>query len=224
MKKSCCCTGHRPQGFPFEYGKDKKRHKVYLKTLEEKIKLAITEYGITNFISGMAVGVDLDFAEIVLKLRDKYAITLECAIPCQNQTMKWNDTDKLRYENILTRANEVTLISIHYTPECMLQRNRYMVDKSCLVIAVFNGIEKGGTWYTVNYANKENKIIELIKLDKIEKIIKENKKLIRNIIIAISVFVAICLIQFICIYAIKGDETWEFYKEFWNWYKQLIKI
>ncbi len=69
--KTCCCTGHRPKGFPFKYGIDKQKHNAYLKTIEQKIELAITEYGITNFISGMALGVDLDFAETVLKLRNK---------------------------------------------------------------------------------------------------------------------------------------------------------
>ena len=164
MIKTCCCTGHRPQGFPFRYGVDRKKHNTYLKMLKEKIELAINEYGITNFISGMALGTDLDFAETVLKLRNIYPITLECAIPCPNQTLKWNSTDKIRYKSILKRADEINVISERYTPECMLKRNRYMVDKSEIVIAVFNGIEKGGTWYTVNYAKNQNKVIELMNL------------------------------------------------------------
>ena len=132
--------------------------------LKDKIKLAINKYGITHFISGMAIGVDLDFAEIVLKLRNKYPISLECAIPCPNQTLKWNETDKLRYESILKSADKMHIISKKYTPECMLKRNRYMVDKSELLIAVFNEIEQGGTWYTINYAKRENKLIEIIDL------------------------------------------------------------
>lgn len=168
MIKNCCCTGHRPKGFPYQYGIDKQKHSTYLQMLEEKIKFAITEYGITNFISGMAVGVDMDFAETVLKLRKKYPITLECAIPCQNQTLKWNSMDKIRYENILKYADKIILISERYTFDCMLKRNRYMVDKSNLIIAVFNGVEKGGTWYTIKYAKKENKVIELIDLCKIK--------------------------------------------------------
>ena len=164
MIKTCCCTGHRPQSFPFKYGIDRKKHNAYLKMLKAKIKLAITEYGITNFISGMALGADLDFAEIVLKLKNKYPITLECAIPCPNQTLKWNSSDILRHENILKCADEINVISERYTPECMLKRNRYMVDKSRLVIAVFNGIEKGGTWHTISYAKNQNKVIELISL------------------------------------------------------------
>lgn len=164
MEKICCCTGHRPKGFPFDYGKHGRKYKEYINRLKKKIELAITEYGITGFISGMAIGADLDFAETVLKLRKKYAITLECAIPCPNQTLKWNDKDKRRYERIIKRADEVNIISERYTPECMLNRNRYMVDKSELVIAVFNGKKEGGTWYTINYAKGKNKKIELIDL------------------------------------------------------------
>lgn len=164
MSKTCCCTGHRPNGFPYQYGIDLKKHNAYMQALEEKIELAITEYGITHFISGMAIGVDLDFAETVLKLKVKYPITLECAIPCPNQTIKWKDTDKLRYESILKSADKVSIISDRYTPDCMLKRNRYMVEKSELVIAVFNGIEKGGTWYTINCARETNTAIELFDL------------------------------------------------------------
>lgn len=164
MAKNCCCTGHRPKGFPFDYAKDSLKRERYLQLLEEKAELAITSYKITNFISGMAIGADMDFAEIILKLREKYPVTLECAIPCLNQTLKWSVSDKLRYDKILSCADEVNIISEGYTPECMLKRNRYMVDKSELVIAVFNGVEKGGTWYTIKYARKKNKAIEMIAL------------------------------------------------------------
>ncbi len=164
MQKICCCTGHRPQKFPFEYGGGGKEYLAYLQELENKIKSAITEYGVTCFISGMALGVDLDFAETVLKYHKKYSLTLECAVPCPNQTLKWEKKDISRYDRILKKADSVTLVSEHYTPECMLKRNRYMVDKSDFVIAVFNGVKGGGTWYTINYAKRQNKTIEVINL------------------------------------------------------------
>lgn len=164
--QTCCCTGHRPKSFPYPYGKDGQKHKEYLKRLKQKILLAVNEYGVTHFISGMAIGADMDFAEIVLNLRDTehYLIKLECAIPCLSQTLKWDEKDKLRYESIIKRADEINIISERYTAGCMFKRNRYMVDKSEIVIAVFNGVEKGGTWYTINYAKKENKVILLIDL------------------------------------------------------------
>ena len=164
MQKFCCCTGHRPQKFPFGYGGKSKKYLEYLKELENKIKTAVTEYGVNCFISGMALGVDLDFAEIVLKLRKAYSVTLECAVPCPDQTVKWAEEDIARYNRILKEADKVTLVSERYTPECMLKRNRYMVDKSDIVIAVFNGVKAGGTWYTINYANKQNKKIMIIEL------------------------------------------------------------
>lgn len=169
MEKICCCTGHRPQKFPFEYGGKGKEYLTYLNALENKIKTAIAEFGVTHFISGMALGVDLDFAEIVLNLRKTCPITLECAVPCPNQTVKWNKKDISRYNRILKKADEVTLVSDAYTPDCMLKRNRYMVDKSDLVIAVFNGERTGGTWYTINYAKQQNKKIGFIDLNLIKK-------------------------------------------------------
>ncbi len=132
--------------------------------LEQKIIIALDKYGITNFISGMALGVDLDFAEIVLNLRKKYSITLECALPCPDQTLKWKEKDKLRYNTILKAANIINVVSERYTYECMFKRNCYMVDKSDLVIAVFNGLKKGGTWHTINYAEMQNKYIEFVEL------------------------------------------------------------
>ena len=69
--KICCCTGHRPKSFPYPYGKDIIKHKAYLKRLRQTILFIINEYGVTHFISGMAVGFDMDFAETVLNLRDE---------------------------------------------------------------------------------------------------------------------------------------------------------
>ena len=137
-----------------------------MQALTQKIVHAITELGITHFISGMALGVDLDFAKIVLSLRDNvyHTITLECDVPCPNQTLKWSSADKLKYESILKRADKINIIEERHSPDCMLKRNRYMVDNSQLVIAVFNGIEHGGTWYTIKYARKTNTAIELIDL------------------------------------------------------------
>ena len=166
----CCCTGHRPQKFPFDYDGDNERYNAYIKELKSKIEYAITERNITHFISGMALGVDLDFAELVLYFKDtKYkTVTLECAIPCPNQTIKWTEKDKLRYNDILKRADTVTLLSDRYDRDCMLKRNRFMVDKSQMLIAVFNGIEQGGTWYTIKYAKSKNKLIEMIDLCKLK--------------------------------------------------------
>jgi len=43
-------------------------------------------------------------------------------------------------------------------------RNRYMVDESSRVIAVYDGREDGGTTYTINYANTQGRTVTVIEL------------------------------------------------------------
>ena len=53
------------------------------------------------------------------------------------------------------------MIRKDYTPDCMLQRNRYMVDASAVLIAAYNG-RPGGTRSTLLYAMRQGlQIIEL---------------------------------------------------------------
>ncbi|MEG2541133.1 MAG: SLOG family protein, partial [Clostridia bacterium] len=150
--KTCCCTGHRPQGLPWGNSTNGEAYDKYFKELTFKI-LELINNGYTHFISGVALGVDMDFAEIVLWFRDEkeLPITLECAIPCPEQSKKWQQPDIDRYHFILSRADKQTLISKTYTSSCMLARNRYMVDHSDTLLAVWNGTKHGGTWYTMEY-------------------------------------------------------------------------
>ena len=66
--------------------------------------------GYTYFISGMALGIDMICAEIVLKLKKKYKnIILECAIPCLNQEKQWSLSEQERYRKILHKADYSSL-------------------------------------------------------------------------------------------------------------------
>lgn len=163
MTKTCCCTGHRPQNLPWGFTSEGKAYDKYFNELTFKILHLIND-GYTHFISGMALGVDMDFAEVVLWYRDKkeLPITLECAIPCPEQIKKWQQSDIDRYHSILSRANKQTLVSATYTKNCMLTRNRYMVDHSDCVLAVWNGEKHGGTWYTMEYAATTGKQLNII--------------------------------------------------------------
>ena len=154
--KSCCVTGNRPQKFPWKYGEGKEYEK-YLTEMARQIEKLI-ESGYNYFISGGALGVDQDFAEAVLRAKQVHAgIELEIAVPCRNQAARWSEAERRRYLSILERADRVEILSEHYTRFCMLKRNEYMVDKSDLVLAYWNGEESGGTWYTMNYAKRKRK-------------------------------------------------------------------
>ena len=102
----------------------------------------------------MARGCDLYFAEAVLALRQKYGdVTLEAAIPCDTQADGWRAAERRRYEHLLAESDEVRFVAHRYTPGCMQRRNRYMVDASSVLLAVFNGTP-GGTMQTILYAQR----------------------------------------------------------------------
>ena len=110
----------------------------------------------------MALGFDMICAETVLELKQKYDIYLIGAIPCKNQDKKWSKEYKTRYRNLLKRLDGVRCINEKYAgAECMLERNRYMIDNSSLLIALFSGTD-GGTKYTVDYAREKGLNIVII--------------------------------------------------------------
>ena len=150
----CCFTGHRPErlGMP--------ESEVIL-GLKKEIRTAIAD-GFQTFISGMARGVDLWAAEIVLALRDEgAAIRLICASPYQGFEARWSQNWQERYRRVLERADLVRFICPEYSRECFQMRNEWMVDHSARIIAVYNG-GPGGTRNTVEYARKKQICIALI--------------------------------------------------------------
>ena len=84
--KTCAFTGHRPQHLPFGMNENDERCVRLKEILKEEIINLIEAENVTHFITGMALGVDLYAAEIVLDLKARYpSITLESAIPCETQ-------------------------------------------------------------------------------------------------------------------------------------------
>ena len=158
-----CETGHRPKNLPWGYNEKSSECKKFKHNLTKLLKQLIKE-GCTYFVSGMAMGVDMIFAETILKLKEKNDLTLEAAIPCENQTKGWTAEYIERYNKILSKADVVTYVSKKYTNDCMMKRNKYMVDGCDYVVAVCKEGLHGGTKNTIEYAKKSNKKIYFINL------------------------------------------------------------
>ena len=142
----CCFTGHRPNKLDYS----ENEIKPLLKTA---IDNAISD-GYVTFITGMADGVDIWAAEIVLeKKKHNTSLHLICAVPHQVFEKRRSEYETERYENIIKNADYVTTISDNYYRACYQKRNIWMVDRSSLVITVFNGAASG-TKNTVDYARK----------------------------------------------------------------------
>jgi uncharacterized phage-like protein YoqJ len=113
------------------------------------------EHGFRNFISGFAIGFDMMAAEIVVSLRETHEdMTLTAAIPFRGQSSRFNYYDQQRYDRLIREANEVLLLSESYYPRCFLERDAFMVDNSSMLIAYYDGRERGGTFYTVKKADR----------------------------------------------------------------------
>lgn len=153
----CCFTGHRPQHFPFGYRESDPRCVALKARLRLVVETLITEGEVTHFMTGMALGVDTYAAEILVDLKKTYPhVTWEAAIPCADQANKWSAAARARYQGLLAQADRVTMVSPSYTADCMHKRNRYMVDASDVVIAVWDG-SPSGTGKTVAYARSAGK-------------------------------------------------------------------
>lgn len=111
----------------------------------------------------MALGFDTICAESIINLKKVYPyIKLICALPCKTQDKLWKEKDKIRYKNILGQADYVRCIYDDYIgSECMNERNKYMVDNSTYVIALFNG-KNSGTKNTLTYAKNNGNTIVII--------------------------------------------------------------
>ncbi len=159
--KSCCFTGHRPSKLPW---RDNEADPRCLE-LKEAIRRAVEEAydkGFRHFICGMARGADLYFCEAVQTLRDQRpGVTVEAAIPCEEQAEGWSEQDRERYFDLVGHCDFETMVQRHYDQGCMLRRNRYMVDHSALLIAAYNGT-LGGTMYTITYAMRHGVEVEII--------------------------------------------------------------
>lgn len=116
--RTCAFTGHRPQNLPFRFNESDKRCIALKKQLRKLIVQLIEQHNVTHFISGMAIGVDMYAAEIVLDLNAEYPhITLEAAIPCETQTAKWSGPLRDRYFKIVEQCDKKTMLQNQYTPD-----------------------------------------------------------------------------------------------------------
>lgn len=150
-QESCCFTGHRPTKLPWRYDESDPRCERLKRRMTDAVELAY-EQGYRHFICGMAQGCDFYFAELALQLRQKYGdVTVEAAIPCPTQADGWPLVDRQRWQRIVEACDYETLVQDHYDAQCMLRRNRYMVNHAALLIAVYDGCG-GGTRHTMEYA------------------------------------------------------------------------
>lgn len=145
--KICCVTVHRDISEALT--------EQVRQNLIREVEKAIQD-GFTYFISGFAKGTDLLFAEIVLeKQKEHEAVQLEAAIPYRNRYIKLMKAEHTKA--MLENCCHVEIVSEKLASNVYMKRNRYMVDRSDRVIAVYDGRETGGTVATIRLAHSKRK-------------------------------------------------------------------
>ena len=104
IETACAFAGHRPKSFPWKYRETDPRCLALKAILTEQIA-KLVQAGVTDFYSGMALGVDLWCSRIVLDLEEKNpALKLHCILPCEGQEHKWSPSAQEQYRTILSQA------------------------------------------------------------------------------------------------------------------------
>lgn len=136
-------TGHRPEKLPDD-----------LTTLKSVVEQVVVSLSPEKTYVGMAAGIDLLVAEICLEQGLPYVASRPWAghVPRKGEE-HW-------YNRIISGVTEVVNVSPVFTypgPEVYEKRNRYMVDNADIVLSVWDGGEKGGTWRATSYSFRQKK-------------------------------------------------------------------
>ena len=138
-----CLTGHRhiPPA-----------HALLLPSLLDAKMRELIGQGTEEFRAGGAMGFDMLAALKVLEIKESVPyLRLRLCLPCRDQTRGWDEYSRRAYRYILERADAVSYVADSYTPTCMLERDRQLVEGSDLCLAYCTQ-NRGGSFYTCTYA------------------------------------------------------------------------
>lgn len=139
MSRACCFTGHRslPPETDFSYA-------ALRESLSRAIDEAIRERDCMTFYTGGAVGFDLLAAELVLARR-KTAPRPELIVCCPycGHDAHFSADEKRRWAAVRERAKQTLYLADRYSPNVFFNRNRYMVDRSDVLIAYVRNPDSG---------------------------------------------------------------------------------
>lgn len=148
--KTCAVTGHRRLPKDFNSA-----------NLGQAI-LELIDKGFDTFLVGMAVGFDTECFKILEIARKAFGVKIIACIPCENQAERFSERQKEEYYRMTRVADQKILLSKEYTNDCMMKRNRFMVD-NCSCLLAYLTQNYGGTASTVRYAEKQGVNVVFVK-------------------------------------------------------------
>ena len=166
---TCAVVGHRPTRFKWKYKENNNGCKRLKKRMQDQFVL-LYEKGVRRFYVGGALGVDIWAGEIVLRLKEQpeYSdIELVVVMPYSGHDEQWDPRSRERLAFLIRHSAEHITVGKTAGRESYLQRNRYMVDQTNCLLAVYdnNKDPRSEVFQAVNYAEEKNVPIILIHPD-----------------------------------------------------------
>lgn len=138
-------TGHRPRKIGGYDPNNPLRQRIRM-----ELRAHLERLQPVHTITGMALGVDQDFADVCLVLK----IPFVAAVPFVGQESQWPVEAQQSYRELLSLALRVEVVSEgRYRPWKMQRRNEWMVDNCTHLIGVWDG-SAGGTANCLRYAHE----------------------------------------------------------------------
>lgn len=140
----CCFSGHRPE----KLGLSEQQAKELLRPA---IKEAVND-GFSTFLVGMQRGVDIWAGQLVLQQKAiTQDIKLVAVVPYKGFESRWPQPWQEQFRFLIQWADAVRYLGTAYDISLLERRNRWMIDRSSRLIAVYNG-QTGGTRNAIRYA------------------------------------------------------------------------
>lgn len=169
MLKVCTITGHRPTRFKFKYKETNNGCKRLKRRIREQLVL-LYERGVRVFWVGGALGVDMWAGEILLEMQllpEYRDLELHIALPCPKHDSAWDVRSQKRMAALIRHSAECVIVGDSLNAANYQRRNRYMVDRSDVMLAVYDNDRsiRSGTGMTVHYAQQKGIPIILVHPD-----------------------------------------------------------
>jgi uncharacterized phage-like protein YoqJ len=116
----------------------------------------LTQRRPSSVLSGMALGWDQSVAIAAVRL----GIPFGAIIPFEGQENRWPKAAQETYRRLVNAASFVHVVCERWQVEdggaswALQERNRWMIDNTLDVIALWNGDRSGGTYNCIQYAKE----------------------------------------------------------------------
>lgn len=144
----CCFSGYTTYQLQYYEKED-------INNLKNEIKKTLVrtiEEGYLHYLCGFDEGSDLIFVESLLELKEQFpSIILQSVLPYEGQAEKWDEKIREKYFNLLSKCDRETVLQTHFDKNCFINRNKYMVNNSDMLITVhFDKLSNA--LFSLNYA------------------------------------------------------------------------